>query len=435
MEKPALPHSLEAEEALLGSVIINPDAYWELTDLITAEDFYLHRHRWIWESFTRLAARRTPIDFLILTEDLDTAGHLAEVGGAAYLTTLLTRTPTSLHAVAYAEIVRATAIRRRLLSAANEIAKAAFQEDQDLSETLNTAERAILAVAARASDRDLVPAADIVARVFDYVSAGAAARGLSTGFSALDEILAAGLRPSDLAVVAGRPGMGKTGFLLSLARHAALEPGRRVALFSLEMDADSVLMRLLAHQSQVDFERIRAPSLRPEDWPPFTTAAEILAASGLFVDDTALLTPTQLRTRCRRLHAAGGLHLVLIDYLQLMSGGGRFDNRAHEVAHISRQLKLIARELSVPVLAAAQLSRSVEQRNDKMPQLSDLRESGAIEQDADIVMFLYRDAETPNLTRLRIAKQRNGPTGEIELLFRNRLTKFENAERRPPVDS
>jgi replicative DNA helicase len=425
---PALvvPHNREAEEGLLGSILIYPDAYLQVATFLNSEDFYIHRHRWIWEAIAHLHENRIPVDFLTVIDALDRAGKLGEVGGPAYLTALTNAVPSSLHAEAYGRIVAEMAVRRRMLEAANQIARAAYELEQPLNESLNQAEGAIFEVARQSLDRDLTPVVTIVSEVYDEVAhPSAKTMGISTGLIDLEKLLG-GLRKSDFIVLAGRPGMGKTSLLLSILKHATVKLHKHAALFSLEMDNENVVQRLLSQLSEIPLSRIRDHKLREQDWVPFTQANEILGGVPLFLDDTPILTPTRLRTQCRRLALDQHLDLVVVDYLQLMSGGSRFDNRTQEVSHISRQLKILARELQVPMLVSAQLSRAVEQRQDKRPTLADLRESGAIEQDSDIVMFLYRD-ETAGVTKLAVEKHRNGPTGIIDLVFRGAYTQFENA--------
>jgi replicative DNA helicase len=434
-----IPQSREAEEAVIGAVLINPEAYYDVAQFLKEEDFYIHRHRWIWQAFTHLHEQRIPIDFLTVSEELDQMGHLAEVGGPAYLTSLINNVPTSLHAEAYGHIVEETAIRRRMLSAANDIAKLAYQEDIGIDAVMDDAEKAIFGVSERLMTRDLQSIQQVLSEYYDRIdqlaSRGEDTYGVPTGFIDLDRLLG-GMQPSDLLIIAGRPGMGKTAFMLSAAKNAAQIHKKHVAIFSLEMSSEQLVQRLIAQETGIDSQRLRTGKLDEDEWPLFTHAIEVLSDTHMFLDDTPGLTPLQLRTKCRRLHLEFQLDLVIIDYLQLMSGGIRTDNRVQEVSHISRNLKILARELNVPVLAAAQLSRAVEQRADKEPQLSDLRESGSLEQDSDIVMFIHRpemyekDTLKQNIAQIKIAKHRNGPVGTIELVFRNNIAKFENAATR-----
>jgi len=435
-----VPQSREAEEAVLGSILINPDAYFDVAEFLQPEDFYIHRHRWIWQSFSRLQESRNPIDYLTVTADLDQQDQLAEIGGPAYITALINNVPSSLHAEAYARIVEDAAVRRRMIEAANDIVKLAYDEETGLDAVMGDAEKAIFGVSEHRMTRDLAPIKQVLSEYYDRVGELAArdedVRGVPTGFVDLDKLLG-GLQPSDLLIVAGRPGMGKTGFALSIAKTAAQTHKKHIAIFSLEMANEQLVQRLIAQETGIDSQRLRTGKLEESEWPIFTHAVEVMGDTKIFLDDTPGITPLQLRTKCRRLHLEYRLDLIIIDYLQLMTGDGRGgENRVQEVSHISRQLKILARELNVPVLAAAQLSRAVEQRSDKRPVLSDLRESGSLEQDADIVMFIYRqemyeeDPSKENVAEIIVAKHRNGPTGSVQLIFRKNLAKFENAYTR-----
>jgi replicative DNA helicase len=434
-----VPHSREAEEAVLGAVLINPEAYYDVAQFLQADDFYIHRHRWIWETYVRLHDRRNPIDILTVTEELDQMGQLAEVGGAAYLTVLINNVPTSLHAEAYGRLVEQSSIRRRMLNAANEIAKLAYQEETGVEVIMDEAEKAVFGVSERRMTRDVQSIRQVLSEYYDRIdqlsSRGEDVLGVPTGFIDLDRLLG-GLQKSDLLIIAGRPGSGKTAFMLSAAKNAAQKYKQHVAIFSLEMSNEQLAQRLIAQETGIDSQRLRKGELAEEEWPTFTHAIEVLSDSIIFLDDTPFLTPLQLRTKCRRLHMEYQIDLILVDYLQLMSSGIRSDNRVQEVSYISRNLKMLARELNVPVLAAAQLSRAIEQRTDKEPQLSDLRESGSLEQDSDIVMFIHRpelyeqDTLKKNIAQIKVAKHRNGPIGTIELVFRKSIAKFENAATR-----
>ena len=434
-----VPHSREAEEAVLGSVLINPDAYYDVAQFLQSEDFYIHRHRWIWEAFIRLHESRSPIDILTATEELEQIGHLAEIGGAAYLTTLINNVPTSLHAEAYGHIVEETAIRRRMLTAANDIAKLAYQEDAGIDSVMDDAEKSVFGISERRLTRDLQSIQEVLSEVVDRIDLLSRrddeTSGVPSGFIDLDKLLG-GMQPSDFLIIAGRPGTGKTAFMLSAAKNAAQTYKKHVAVFSLEMSNEQLIQRLIAQETGIDSQRLRTGKLEEEEWPLFSHAVDVLGDTRIFLDDTPGLTPLQLRTKCRRLHMEWQLDLVLVDYLQLMTSGTRNENRVQEVSNISRNMKILARELNVPVLAAAQLSRAIEQRADKEPQLSDLRESGSLEQDADVVMFINRpelyekDTLKKNLAQIKVAKHRNGPTGTIDLVFMDHIAKFENAATR-----
>lgn len=433
---PGIPHSREAEEAVVGAVLINPEVYYDVAQFLTADDFYIHRHKWIWEAFMRLHEQRTPVDLLTVSDELDRMGQLAEMGGPAYLTALINQVPTSLNAESYGRIVEAHAIRRKMLVAANRIASLAYDEGAEVDTVMDEAEKAVFNVSERRLTHDLQPISTALSQYYDRIDDLAKRPedffGVPTGFIDLDRMLS-GLQPSDLLIIAGRPGQGKTGFLLSVAKNAGLTHKKRVAIFSLEMSNEQVVQRLIAQETGIDSQRLRTGKLEEDEWPLFTHAIEVFSDTRIFLDDTPAITPLQLRTKCRRLHMEYGLDLVIVDYLQLMGGDTRTDNRVQEVSYISRNLKVLARELNVPVLAAAQLSRAVEQRSDKRPVLSDLRESGSLEQDSDIVMFIYRpdqyekDTVKQNVAEIIIAKHRNGPVGSVELIFRSALAKFENA--------
>jgi replicative DNA helicase len=432
---PSIPHSREAEEAVVGAVLINPEVYYDVAQFLQAEDFYIHRLRWIWEAFNRLHEQRTPIDLLTVAEELEHMEQLAEVGGPAFLTALVNQVPTSLHAEAYGRVVEAHSVRRKMITAANQIASLAYNQESSVEEVMGESEKAVFNVSERRLRHDVLPIKQVMSDVYDRMDELARRDeeifGVPTGFIDLDRLLS-GLQPSDFILIAGRPGQGKSGFLISATRNAALTHKKHVAVFSLEMSNEQVAQRLLAQETGIDSQRLRTGKLG-DDWPLFTHAIEVLSDMHVFLDDTPAITPLQLRTKCRRLHMEYGLDLIIVDYLQLMGGDLRNENRVQEVSYISRNLKVLARELNVPVLAAAQLSRAVEQRTDKRPVLSDLRESGSLEQDADIVMFIYRpdqyekDTERQNETEIIVSKHRNGPVGTVKLVFRPSLAKFENA--------
>jgi replicative DNA helicase len=435
------PHSRQAEEAVLGAVLINPESYYDLAQFLHGEDFYIIRNRWIWDAFTRLHERRGPIDFLTTCEELEQLNQLAEAGGPAYLMALINQTPTSMHAVAYGHIVEDNSVRRRMLQAANDLAKLAYDRTQTVDTIIDEAEKSIFGIGEQRVHHDLVPIQQVLSEYYDKVDQLSQRDeeifGVPTGLIDLDRLLG-GLQKSDLLIIAGRPGMGKTGFMLSVAKNAAQKHKKHVAIFSLEMSNEQLVQRLIAQETGIDTQRLRSGKLSDDEWPKFTHAIEVLSGTHMYLDDTPAITPLQLRTKCRRLHLEFGLDLVIVDYLQLMSGDTRNDNRVQEVSYISRNLKVLARELNVPVLAAAQLSRAVEQRADKKPVLSDLRESGSLEQDADIVMFINRpdmmekDNPRANIAEIIVAKHRNGPTHPgIELAFLSNLARFDNAAPMP----
>jgi replicative DNA helicase len=384
-----IPHNREAEEAVVGAVLINPEVYYDLAQFLEAEDFYIVRHRWIWEAFTRLHEKRIPLDFLTVSEELETTGQLGEIGGPAYLTALLNQVPTSLHAEAYGHMVEAAAVRRRLLTSANTIATLAYNEQESVENVIEESEKAIFNVSERRLRKDLQPISSVLSDYYDRIDELAKRPedifGVPTGFVDLDHMLT-GLQPSDLLIIAGRPGQGKSGFLLTVAKNAALLHKKHVAIFSLEMSNEQVVQRLLAQETGIDSQRLRNGKLQENEWPLLTHAIEVLGDTRIYLDDTPAITPLALRTKCRRLHMEFGLDLVILDYIQLMGGDVRNENRVQEVSYISRNLKVLARELNVPVLAAAQLSRAVEQRTDKRPVLSDLRESGCLTGDTLVTL-------------------------------------------------
>jgi len=437
-----VPHNREAEEAVLGSVLVNTEVYYDIAHFLSADDFFLHRNRWVWEAFTSLQEQRQPIDILTVSEELERQGRLEDAGGPAYLTALISNVPSSVHAEAYGRMVEEAAIRRRLLDAANQIARLAYQSDALLEDIVNDSEKAVFGVSERRLTHQLQPLKTVLSEYYDRIDYLARHRdqtvGVPTGFIDLDRLLG-GMQPSDLLIIAGRPGQGKSGFCISAAKNAAQLHKKHVAVFSLEMSNEQLVQRLLAQETGIDSQRLRLGDVRDDQWPLFTQAVSVLGEAPIYLDDTPAISPLQLRTKCRRLHMELRLDLIVVDYLQLMTGDSRIDNRVQEVSYISRNLKALARELNVPVLAAAQLSRAVEQRADKRPVLSDLRESGSLEQDADVVMFIYRpdqyetDTLKQNIAEIMVAKHRNGPVGSVELVFRKSLAKFENAATRREV--
>lgn len=442
-EAMTLPSNREAEEALIGAVLINQEVYLDVAQFLSADDFFIVRNQWIWEAFFHLNETRQPIDLVTVTEALSNRGRLDEVGGQGYLISLINQAPNAFHAESYGRIIEQNAIRRRMLQAANEIARLAYHQEESIDTVVDDAEKAIFNVSERRIKRDLVPIGTVVREYYDRIDDLAMRSddifGVPTGLIDIDNLLG-GLQKSDLIIVAGRPGMGKTGFLLGTMRNAALVHKKHVAMFSMEMSNEQLLQRLIAMDTRIDSQRLRSGRLNNNEWDVFIQALEPYDSARIFLDDTPAITPLSLRTKCRRLYLEYGLDLIIVDYLQLMSGDSRTDNRVQEVSNISRNLKVLARELNVPVLAAAQLSRAVEHRPDKRPQLSDLRESGSLEQDADIVMFIHRDPlnenkEERNKAEMIVAKHRNGPTHSgIGLVFIDELAKFENAARGQPFE-
>jgi len=432
------PHSAEAEEAVLGSVLLNSDSLFEVASFLQPDDFFIVRNSWVWEAILRLQERNEQIDYVTVVEELRQQSRLDDIGGAAYITYLINHTPSSIYAEAYGRIVERAAIRRRLLASASEIAQLAHEESADINEVIDRSEASLFAVTERRLRKELVPINIAISDYYDRIEHLYEHRGeplgVPSGFIDLDRLLG-GLQKSDLIIVAGRPGMGKTSWLLSVALNAA-RARARVAIFSMEMSNEQIVQRLVSSETGISTQNLRLGKLDDREWTLFVEATGNLSNVRIFLDDTPAQSPIQMRTKCRRLYAEHGLDLIMVDYLQLMnSGSGRVENRVQEISFISRQLKQLARELNVPVLAAAQLSRAVEQRQDKRPQLSDLRESGSIEQDADVVMFIYREdaynenTEKVNQADILVSKHRNGPTGVVTLFFRKELTQFSNLNR------
>ncbi|MBK8046990.1 MAG: replicative DNA helicase [Anaerolineales bacterium] len=435
----SIPANLEAEQAVLGSLLIDPDAIIKVANFLRSEDFFRERHSWLYEAMLALHERREPMDFVTVVDELERREQLEEIGGPAYITDLIGSTPTSLNVDHYARIVERTALLRRLISAAGQIAELAYDEGQEVDAVIDRAETLIFGVSEARIHRDLMPLRAIMGNVVDRIDFLTRNRdtlmGVPTGFTMLDRLLG-GLQKSDLVILAARPAMGKTSLALNVALNAARRYSARVAIFSLEMSSDQLAQRLLSMETGIDSHRLRLGQVHEDEWPILLEAANLLANTSVFIDDTPAAAVNEIRTKCRRLYAEHGLDLVLIDYMQLMSGQGtgRNENRQQEISYISRSLKSLARELNVPVIALSQLSRAVESRSDKRPMLSDLRESGSIEQDADVVLFIYRDdyydenSEQQNIADVIVAKHRHGATGTVSLFFRKELTQFRDLE-------
>lgn len=386
-----IPANLEAERAVLGSLLIDPDAIIKIASFLRAEDFYRERHAWLYEAMMALHDRREPLDFVTVVDELERRGHLQEVGGPAYITDLISGTPSAMYVDHYARIVERTALLRRLISAAGQIAELAYDDSQEVDEVIDKAETLIFGVSEALIHRDLMPIRAIMAQVVDHIDFLARNQdtlmGVPTGFTFLDRLLG-GLQKSDLIILAARPAMGKTSLALNIAQNAAKRYGARVGIFSLEMSNEQLVQRLLSMETGIDSHRLRLGQVHDDEWPILLEAANLLANTAIFIDDTPAATVNEIRTKCRRLYAEHGLDLVLIDYMQLMSGqsGGREANRQQEISYISRSLKGLARELNVPVIALSQLSRAVESRSDKRPMLSDLRESGCLAGDTPVYL-------------------------------------------------
>ena len=433
-----LPMSLEAEAAVLGAVLLDPKAYYSIAAFLSGDDFFLKRHEYIWTAFSQLQERNDAIDYVTLTQELAAMGVLDEIGGQAYLTSLVNNTPTAVHAEVYGEMVSRTSTRRKMLKAADEIRQTALDEELPIDMVINQAEQKLFEVSNDQIKREFVPIWDAVSEYYDKIEEllerGERTVGVPTGFRELDLKLG-GLQKSDLIVFAGRPGMGKTSWILTVALNAA-RLGKRVAIFTMEMGAEQLVQRLISMETRISITQLRTAKINAREQTRLTEAIGRISNLPIFIDDTPSITPVEMRTKCRRLQHEYGLEIVMVDYMQLMSAGKAYqNNRVQEISYISRSLKELARELNVCVLSTAQLSRAVEQRQNKRPQLSDLRESGTIEQDADTVMFLYRDevynpetVEIPNQAEVLLSKHRHGPTGVFNLYFEKSVTKFSDVK-------
>ncbi len=434
------PQSVEGEQAILGSLLLGGGAFDRVAEIVNENDFYLYSHRIIFRAVAALAAANQPTDVVTVVDWLDSRALLEDAEGLHYIGALAEETPSADNIVTYAEIVRERSVKRQLIAVANDIADSAFSTDgQNSKELLDVAEEKVLGIANQSATAaggfiDITTVlGTAVERINFLFENKEAITGLSTGFDDLDE-LTSGLQPSDLVIVAGRPSMGKTTFAMNIAEYAALEAPAPVAVFSMEMPADQLAMRMIASLGRVELNALRTGRLSEQDWSRIISAITLLNDKrNIFIDDSAGLTPTDLRARARRLHRDHGLSLIVIDYLQLMQIAGGGENRTNEISEISRSLKAIAKELEVPVIALSQLNRSLEQRPDKRPVMSDLRESGAIEQDADVIMFIYRDEvyntdseDNKGKAEVIIRKQRNGPIGSVDLTFLGKYTRFEN---------
>lgn len=440
----SVPSNTEAEQAVLGALLIDPDAIIKVAPIVRPEDFYHEKHAWIFEAIIALHERREPIDFLTLISELERREKINDVGGSAYITSLINATPTAIHVEQYAHIVERLALQRRLINASTQIAGLAYEGKEEIDDVIDNAEQLIFDVGQRRISRDLIPirtAVDKFIDHFDYVQRHQGElMGVPTGFNDLDKLLG-GFQPSDLVIVAGRPGSGKTSFALSIMQSAATKYKKRVALFSLEMSAEQLVQRLVASMGRIDAQSLRLGRLDDADYAKLAQATGELSEMPLFIDDSAALTPMEVRAKARRLHSEHGIDMIIIDYMQLMTAHGTSENRVQEISRISRQLKELARELHIPVVALSQLSRAVESRDDHRPQLADLRESGSIEQDADVVIFILREktyyptlekwqakhphTEYPeNIAEIIVAKHRHGPTKDLKLFFAEEQATF-----------
>ena len=426
------PYSLEAEQSVLGSMIIDKDAIAAASEVLAGEDFYSDAHREIYDAMLVLYEQGKPVDLITLTETLRQRGTLEGIG-AAYITELSMAVPSTANVKYYIRIVEEKAILRRLIKASNEIIQDSYEAQQDVDLILDDAEKRIFKISERRGREDFEPIKmallDAYAKIEELSKNKGKIIGVPTGFTDFD-LMTTGFHPSDFVLIAARPSMGKTSFAMNIAQNAAVKENIPVAIFSLEMSKDQLVQRMLSSEANVELQKIRTGELEDTDWIKLVQAAGPLSQAPIFIDDTPGISVMEMRSKARRLKLEHGLGMIVIDYLQLMSGRGRAENRQQEISEISRSLKALARELEVPVVTLSQLSRGPEARSDHRPMLSDLRDSGAIEQDADVVIFLYRDeyynpdTEKQNIAEAIIAKQRNGPTGTVELVWLGQFTKF-----------
>lgn len=434
MNLPEMPHSREAEEAVLGVVMTNPDTYYDVSVFLRPDDFYVYKNQWAWSAIEKLIGRNVPVDIITVAEELDRASQLDEIGGRAYLTKLIASAPPSYSAESYGKIIESHSTRRKMITAAQKIGQLAYDESNDIERAAGEAMAAMGDVTERAAGSSTEFSQRVFGRVYDAVEELSRQPadflpGIPTGLIDLDRVLGGGLKNGRLYTIAGRPGAGKTALGLTILHNASFGRRKRGAIFSLEMSNDEVAGRLVSIDSGVDGQLIETGKLSDTDWPAFTNSLEAGSLAPVAFDDTANLTPRQLLAKCQRIRAMSGLDYVIVDYLGLMSGDhSRYENRNAEVSAISRSMKSIARELNVPVVQMHQMNREVEKISGKEPELHHLRDSGSIEQDSDAVLFIWPD-EATGVTRLKIAKHRNGPTGLVTLVFRKNITKFENSTK------
>jgi len=429
------PQNIEAEQAVLGAIILDNEALPKSLEILEQDDFYRESHRRLYRAILDLFEKNEPVDIVTVADYLRKNGDLETVGGVSYLSTLADSIPTSANIRYHARIVREKALLRNLIRTATNITARVYEDSSDADEIVDNAERMIFEIAEQRTKTSFASMKDVIKDTFKMIEhlydKKEAITGVASGFKDLDE-LTSGFQPSDLIIIGGRPGMGKTAFALNIAQHTAMHMKEPVAIFSLEMSKEQLVMRMLCSESMVDSARVRKGFIGKEDWPKLTSAAGRLADAPIFIDDSSALTVLEIRAKARRLKMEhGGIGLVVVDYLQLMRSRGNFERREQEISEISRSLKALAKELRVPVIALSQLNRSVESRHEKIPTLADLRESGAIEQDADVIIFLYRDEvynkNSPNnrgTADIHVAKQRNGPIGTVKLSFEASCTKF-----------
>lgn len=436
------PQNLDAEQSVLGAMIIDKEAVLKAVEVLKPEDFYRDSNGHIFQAIANLFERGEAIDLITLAEELRQTGLLDQVGGVAYVAGLANAVPTAANVEYYAQIVEEKSLLRQLISVSTRMARMGYEADDEVEILLDKAEQMVFELTQRKSVSSFTPLKTVLMNTFERIEFlfqnKGNVTGVPSGFSALDK-MTSGFQPSDLVIVAARPSMGKTAFCLNIAQFASLKKNLPVAVFSLEMSKEQLVTRMLCVEAMVDQQKLRTGDLAEDDWQKLTRAAGPMAQAPLFIDDTPGISIMEMRAKCRRLKSEHGLSLIVIDYLQLMSGGKKIENRQQEISEISRSLKALAREVQAPVIALSQLSRAVEQRQDKKPMMSDLRESGSLEQDADIVMFIYRDdyynpetTDRPGRADIIIAKQRNGPVGSVELGFLKEFTKFVTLELNRP---
>lgn len=435
------PQNIEAEQAVIGAIFLEPSALTLASELVMPDDFYRAAHQKIYDCMLNLSDRGEPVDLVTVTSELANLKLLEEVGGVSYLSDVAGSVPTAANIEYYAKIVEEKSILRRLIRTATNIAQEGYSREDEVAGLLNEAEKQILEVSQRKNSGVFQNIKDVLVKTYDNIETlhnrKGEVTGIETGFTELDK-MTAGFQRNDLIIIAARPSVGKTAFALNIAQNVATKARENVAIFSLEMGAEQLVMRMLCAEGNINAQNLRTGQLTADDWSKLTMAMGSLSNAGIYIDDTPGIRVSEIRSKCRRLRQESGLGMILIDYLQLIQGSGRGggENRQQEVSEISRSLKALARELEVPVIALSQLSRGVEQRQDKRPMMSDIRESGSIEQDADIVGFLYRDdyydkeSENKNIIEIILAKQRNGPVGTVSLAFVKEYNKFVNLERR-----
>ncbi|MBN2057633.1 MAG: replicative DNA helicase [Candidatus Saganbacteria bacterium] len=433
------PQDLIAEQSVIGSMLLDKNAIVRVVELLTPESFYRDAHRFIYETILELFDKGEPIDLVTVTDCLRKNGRLELVGGSVYVADLLNSVPTSANVDYYAKIVEEKAVLRRLIEAGTQIVAEAFEGSDDVDQVLDRAEKSVFDIALKRVRQGFCKIDTVIKNVLDKIDSlydkKDALTGVPTGYPDLDK-MTAGFQNADLIIIAARPSVGKTAFALNIAQNAAIKYKLPVAVFSLEMSKDQLAQRMLCSEAEVDAQKLKTASLSDTGWKKLTRALGRLSEAPIFIDDTPAMTATEVRAKARRLKIERGLGLIIIDYMQLMRGRARVENRVQEISEIARSLKTLARELDVPVVALSQLSRAVEQRTDRIPRLSDLRESGEIEQTADLVMFIHREdyynpqSDRGNIAEIIIAKQRNGPVGTIELVFRKEIAKFNSKESR-----